>query len=72
MSSETTDEEADVGGGRRDGPSVDPARDAWAARIFADARARRLRKIAAGEHVCPPWPEECGREECQERLSRGE
>jgi hypothetical protein len=67
MSTETADDH-DVGG-RRDGPSV---RHMRIARIFAEARIRRLQKIARGEHVCPPWPEECGREECQERLSRGE
>jgi hypothetical protein len=30
--------------------------------LFADARTRRLRALANGEHVCPPFPTRC--EEC--------
>lgn len=64
MSEATTET---TGGGRRDGPSVDPVRDARTARVFAEARARRRQKIARGEHVCPPWPEQCERDECREQ-----
>jgi hypothetical protein len=61
MSTETATAGAD------DGPGEDPERDARTARVFAEALARRRQKIARGEHVCPPWPEECQRDECRER-----
>jgi hypothetical protein len=35
--------------------STDLERDARTARIFAEALARRRRKIARGEHVDPPF-----------------
>lgn len=49
--------------------TTDAARDLRTMRLFAEARAQRLRKIEAGEHVCPPWPEECDRAECQEQVN---
>jgi hypothetical protein len=48
---------------------ADPVKLYRTMRVFADARDRRLRRIALGQHVCPPFPERCT--ECTGAVTRG-